>query len=90
VKKLQNAALLKDFGLGQGERVAAIPAAILCRPSNAGQAKETRNAVGESKKDRLAALPARLQGAAGMGPRVLLDLRPFLLSRGGFLIFHRS
>jgi hypothetical protein len=42
--------LLKDFGLGQGERVAAIPAAVLCRPSNAGQAKETRNAVGESKK----------------------------------------
>ena len=40
--------------------------------------KRHANPVGESKKDRLAALPARLQGAAGMGPRVRLDHTAFL------------
>jgi hypothetical protein len=58
------------------------PFARLSRPSNAGQ--KTRNPVGESKKGRLAALPARLQLAAGMCPRVRLAIRPFLLSRGAF------
>ena len=84
MKKLQSAALLLDFWLGQGVRAPAIPAAVLSRPSNAGQAKKTRNPVGESKKGRLAALPARLQPAAGMRPRVRLAIRPFLLSRGAF------
>ena len=60
------------------------PFARLSRPSNAGQAKKTRNPVGESKKGRLAALPARLQPAAGMRPRVRLAIRPFLLSCGAF------
>jgi hypothetical protein len=73
VRKLQSAALLLDFWLGQGERAAAIPAAVLpmlcialrafgrlspfarlSRPSNAGQAKKTRNPMGESKKGHLA------------------------------------
>ena len=58
------------------------PFARLSRPSNAGQAKKTRNPGGESKKGRLAALPARLQPAAGMRPRVRLAIRPFLLSCG--------
>jgi hypothetical protein len=104
VKKLQSAALLLDFWLGQGVRAAAIPAAVLpmlcialraafgrlspfarlSRPSNAGQAKKTRNPVGESRKGRLVALPARLQPAAGMRPRVRLAIRPFLLSCGAF------
>jgi hypothetical protein len=84
VKKLQSAALLLDFWLGQGVRAAGIPAAVLSRPSNAGQAKKTRNPVGESKKGRLAALPARLQPAAGMRPRVRLAIRPFLLLCGAF------
>ncbi len=49
--------------------------ARLSRPSNASQAKKTRNPVGESKKGRLAALPARLHPAAGMRPRVRLAIR---------------
>ena len=48
------------------------PFGRLSRPSNAGQAKKTRNPVGESKTGRLAALPDRLQPAAGMRPRVAL------------------
>ena len=60
------------------------PFGRLLRPGNAGQAKKTRNPVGESKTGRLAALPARLQPAAGMRSRVRLAIRPFLLSRGGF------
>jgi hypothetical protein len=104
VKKLQSAALLLDFRLGQGVRAAATPAAVLpmlcialranfgrlspfgrlSRPGNAGQAKKTRHLVGKSKKGRLAALPARLQPAAGMRPRVRLAIRPFLLSCGAF------
>ena len=103
-EKLQSAALLLDFWLGQGVRAAAIPAAVLpmlcialraafgrlspfarlSRASKAGQSKKTRNPVGESKKGRLAALPARLQPAAGMRPRVRLAIRPFLLSCGAF------
>ena len=79
MKKLQSAALLLDFWLGQGVRAAAIPAAVLSRPSNAGQAKKTRNPVGESKKGRLAALPARLQPAAGMR-RALACALPYGLS----------
>jgi hypothetical protein len=75
VKKLQSAALLLNFWLGQGVRAAAIPAAVFSRPSNAGQAKKTRNPVGESEKGRLAALPARLQLAAGMRPRMRLAIR---------------
>ena len=59
-----------------------LPFARLSCPSNAGQAKKRRNAMGESKKGRLAALPARLQPAAGMPPRVRLARRPFLLSCG--------
>jgi hypothetical protein len=70
VKKLENAALLMDFWLGQGVRAAAIPAAVLpmlcialraafgrlspfarlSRPSNAGQAKKTRNPVGREQE----------------------------------------
>ena len=42
------------------------PFGRLSRPSNADQAKKTRNPVGESKKGRLAALPARLRPATGM------------------------
>jgi hypothetical protein len=79
VKKLQSAALLLDFWLGQGVRAAAIPAAVLSRPSNAGQAKKTRNPVGESKKGRLSALPARLRPAAGMR-RALACALPYGLS----------
>ena len=60
------------------------PFARLSRASNAGQAKKTRNPMGESKKGSLAALPARLQPAAGMRPRVRLAIRPFLLSCGAF------
>ena len=78
MKKLQSAALLLDFWLGQGVREAAIPAAVLpmlcialraafgrlshfgrlSRPSNAGQAKKTRNAVGKS---RIESFNGRLQ-----------------------------
>jgi hypothetical protein len=59
VKKLQSAALLLDFWLGQGVRAAAIPPVLpmlcialraafgrLSRPSNAGQVKKTRNPMG--------------------------------------------
>ena len=60
------------------------PFGRLSRPSDAGQSKKTRNPVGESKKGRLAALPVRLQPAAGMRPRVRLPIRPVLLSRGAF------
>jgi hypothetical protein len=60
------------------------PFGRLSRPRNAGQSKKTRNPVGESKKGSLAALPARLQSAAGMRPRVRLAIPPFLLSRGAF------
>ncbi len=69
------------------------PFGRLSRPSNAGQAKKTRNPggkkgshpfQGESKKGRLSVLPARLQPATGMRPRVRLAIRPFLLSRGIF------
>jgi hypothetical protein len=60
------------------------PFGRLSRPSNAGQAKKTRNPMGESKKGRVAALPTRLQSAAGMRPRVRLAIRPFLLSCGAF------
>ena len=94
MKKLQSAALLLNFWLGQGVRAAAIPAAglpmpcialraafgrlspfgRLSRPSNAGQAKKTRNPVAE--------LRARLQPAAA--PSRAPCLRPFLLSRGAF------
>ena len=104
MKKLQSAALLLDFWVGQGVRAAAIPAAVLpmlcialraafgrlspfarlSRPSNAGQAKKIRNPMGKSKKGRLAALPARLQPAAGMRPRVRLAIQPFFLSCGAF------
>ena len=84
VKKLQSAALLLDFWLGQGVRAVAIPAAVLSRPSNAGQTKKTRNPMGESKKGSLAAFPARLRPAAGMRPRVRLAIGPFLLSCGAF------
>ena len=45
--------------------------------------------MGKSKKGRLAALPARLQLAAGMRPRVRLAIRHFLLSCGAFEFFHR-
>ena len=92
MKKLQSAALLLDFWLGQGVRAAAIPAAglsmlrialraafgrlspfaRLSRPSNAGQAKKTRNPMGKSKKGRLAALPARLQPLRGCAPACAL------------------
>ena len=65
------------------------PFGPLYRPSNAGQAKKTRNPVGESKKGRLAALSARLQPAAGMRPRMRLAIRLFLLSRGALQFFHR-
>ena len=88
MKKLQSAALLLDFWLGQGVRAAAIPAGVLpmlcialraafgrlspfarlSRPSNAGQAKKTRNPMGERRKGRPPALPARLQLAAGDAP----------------------
>ena len=105
MKKLQSAALLLDFWLGQGVRAAAIPAAVLpmlctalraafgrlspfarlSRPSNAGQAKKTRNPVGESKKGRLAALPARLQPAAGDAPSRACCHTVFLLSCGAAL-----
>jgi hypothetical protein len=81
VKKLENAALMTDFSLGKDVRAAAIPAA---GPNNTGQSKKTLNPLGESKKNRLAALPAQLQPAAGMRPRVRLAIRPFLLSRDVF------
>jgi hypothetical protein len=55
------------------------PLGRLSRPSNAGQAKKTRNPVGESKTGRLAALPARLQPAAGMR-RALACALPYGLS----------
>lgn len=74
-----------DFWPGQGARAAAIPAAVLPRPSNAGQAKKTRNPSGESRKGRLAVLLAQLQPAEGMLLRERLAIRPFLLSRGFFL-----
>ena len=98
VKKLQSAALLLAFWLGQGVRAAVTPAAVLpmlcialraafdrlSRLSNVGQGKKTRNPVGDSKKGRLAALLARSQPAAGMRPCVRLAIRPFSLSRGAF------
>ena len=74
-----------DFWLGQGAKAAAIPAAVLSRLSNAGQAKKTRNPSGESRNCRLAVLLAQLQPAEGMLLRERLAIRPFLLSRGFFL-----
>ena len=74
-----------DFWLGQGAKAAAIPAAVLSRLSNAGQAKKTRNPSGESRKGRLAALLTQLQPAEGMRLRERLAIRPFLFSRGFFL-----
>ena len=106
MKKLQSAALLLDFWLGQGVRAAAIPAGVLpmlcialraafgrlspfarlSRPSNAGQAKKTRNPMGERRKGRPPALPARLQPAAGMRPRVRLAIGfPALVRRFSIL-----
>ncbi|MCX6968762.1 MAG: hypothetical protein NTV93_01235, partial [Verrucomicrobia bacterium] len=58
------------------------PFGRLPRLSNAGQAKKTRNPLGESRKGRLAALLAQLQPAEGMRLRECLAIRPFLLSRG--------
>jgi hypothetical protein len=81
--------LLKDFWPGQGASTAVIPAAVLPRARNAGRAKKTRNPLGESRKGRLAALPARLQPATGMRPRSRLATRPFLLSHGLSYLFHR-
>ncbi len=74
--------LLMDFWPGQGANTAVIPAAVSSRVSNAGRAKKTRNPLGESRKGRLAALPARVQPALGMLPRRRLATRPFLLSHG--------
>ena len=64
-----------------------MPAAVLPRPSNACQAKKTRNPVGESKKGRLAALPARLQPAAGMRASRAPCQTAFLALARRFLIF---
>ena len=105
-EKIQSAALLLDFWLGQGVRAAAIPAAVLpmlcialraafgrlspfarlSRPSNAGQAKETRNPMGESKKGRLAArsVTARCADAPSRAPchtAFLALVRRFLIHR---------
>jgi len=74
--------LLLDFWSDQGARAAAIPAAVLSRPSNAGQNKKTRNPSGGSKKCRLAALLAQLQPAEGMRLRERLAIRHFLFPRG--------
>ncbi|MCX6969923.1 MAG: hypothetical protein NTV93_07175, partial [Verrucomicrobia bacterium] len=56
------------------------PFGRLPRLSDAGQAKKTRNPLGESRKGRLAALLAQLQPAEGMRLRERLAIRPFLLS----------
>ena len=55
------------------------------RPSNA--AKKTRNPMGESKKGRLAALPARLQPAGGDAPSRAPCRTAFLALARRFLIF---
>ena len=83
---IRKSRVAEDFWLGQGTKAAAIPAAVLSRLSNAGQAKKTRNPLGERRKGRLAVLLAQLQPAEGMLLRERLAIRPFLLSRGYFLI----
>ena len=63
--KIRECRIAGDFSTGQGERAVAIPTAGLSRPINAGQSEKTRNPSGESKKGRLAALPARSKPARG-------------------------
>jgi hypothetical protein len=63
------------------------PFARLSRPSNAGQAKKTRNPMVESKKGHLAALPARLKPAGGDAPSRTPCHTAFLTLARRFLIF---